>query len=132
MKRWQIYILELEHDKWYVGVAGDVQKRVYQHARGKAVDWTRKHKPVKLHKVQDLGRVSPRAAYLYERRAIKIYTDKYGKKNVRGGDLELMNRNIKVFGRRFRLTDWETILVLSVVVVGAAYIILDRLNILPW
>jgi len=133
MKRWQLYILELEDGKWYVGVAVDVKKRVYQHSRGKAgVQWTRKYRPVKLHHVQDLGKVSPRTAHRYELHVIKLYGEKYGKRNVRGGDLVAMYRSVKVFGRRFRLTDWETIVVLTVVTVGAAYLILDKLKLLPW
>ncbi|MGB1568186.1 MAG: GIY-YIG nuclease family protein, partial [Candidatus Poseidoniaceae archaeon] len=42
----QVYILKLEHGKWYVGYTERAIKRVLQHAEKKGAKWTKKYKPV--------------------------------------------------------------------------------------
>ena len=46
-----IYILELEDNKYYVGMTENVDKRMYSHFNGKGSEWTKLHKPVKIYKI---------------------------------------------------------------------------------
>ena len=55
-----LYVLKLEDDCWYVGIAKDPMKRAYNHCGGsKGAAWTRKHKPIQPVKdnivITDLG-----------------------------------------------------------------------------
>lgn len=44
-----VYVLKLEHGKYYVGYAeGSVERRVDQHFNGSGAAWTKRHKPVKV------------------------------------------------------------------------------------
>jgi len=42
----QVYVLELENNKYYVGKSNDKKKRINRHIQGKGCTWTKKYKPI--------------------------------------------------------------------------------------
>lgn len=74
-----IYILQLEHEKYYVGKSADVTTRFIQHQRGEGAAWTRAHPPLKILKVIE------GASHFDEDKVVKEYMSLYGIENVRGG-----------------------------------------------
>jgi predicted GIY-YIG superfamily endonuclease len=47
MQKW-FYVLELEGGNYYVGISGNLERRLRQHAEGTGAEWTRRHRPVRL------------------------------------------------------------------------------------
>lgn len=44
-----VYLLKLEHGKYYVGYAGgSAEKRIRHHFNGNGSAWTERHKPIKV------------------------------------------------------------------------------------
>lgn len=74
-----IYVLQLEHNKYYVGRAADPEKRFEQHVIGKGARWTRRHKPLEIIETY------PTNSRFDEDKTTKEYMAKYGIENVRGG-----------------------------------------------
>lgn len=88
IKHWRLYILKLEDEKWYVGITAQTpEKRLQQHINGGmwAAEWTRLHKPMGLHAVEDLGVISKEDAEAIEHGKTRELMRLYGWKNVRGG-----------------------------------------------
>lgn len=83
-----IYILELENGKYYVGKTNNLDKRLHQHKYGFGSEWTKKYTFIKLIETIDSG------SHFDEDKYTKIYMDKFGIDNVRGGSynqIELTN-----------------------------------------
>ncbi len=74
-----IYILQLENSKWYVGKTTKPDFRLDSHFNFNGSAWTNKYKPIKLHQL------IPDCDDYDEDKYTKIYMDKYGINNVRGG-----------------------------------------------
>jgi cellular nucleic acid-binding protein len=74
-----IYILKLQHGKYYVGKSVDPIKRYQEHLAGAGSSWTRLHNPVSLLETR------PERSPLDEDTVTKEYMFKYGIDNVRGG-----------------------------------------------
>jgi predicted GIY-YIG superfamily endonuclease len=74
-----IYVLELEGGKYYVGKSNDVLNRYQQHINGAGSTWTKKYRPISL--VETKENVSP----FEEDMITKQYMAKYGIDAVRGG-----------------------------------------------
>jgi predicted GIY-YIG superfamily endonuclease len=74
-----IYILKLQGGKYYVGKSENPLKRYQEHMDGKGSAWTKKYKPVSVEKVIQ------KASHFDEDKYTKIYMEKYGIENVRGG-----------------------------------------------
>jgi len=74
-----IYVLRLEHGRYYVGKSNNVTNRYKQHLNGSGCAWTRKYKPVSLEKT--INNISP----FEEDKITKEYMSKYGINKVRGG-----------------------------------------------
>ena len=74
-----VYVLKLADDCWYIGKAGDVEKRIEQHNGSSGSAWTRLHKPIRVETI--IKDVSP----FDEDRYTKEYMAKYGIDKVRGG-----------------------------------------------
>lgn len=74
-----IYVLKLQHGKYYVGKTTNPQFRLEIHSAGNGSEWTRIHKPVKLLELV------PDCDDYDEDKYTRIYMDKYGIDNVRGG-----------------------------------------------
>ncbi len=79
MSNTNIYILKLEHGKYYVGKSDDVMKRYQQHLCGNGSAWTRRYKPISLEKTIE------GVSSFEEDKITKEYMSKYGIENVRGG-----------------------------------------------
>ena len=75
----QIYVLKLEHGKYYIGKSADAVKRYQEHLAGAGSSWTRLHNPVSLLETR------PERSPLDEDTVTKEYMFKYGIDNVRGG-----------------------------------------------
>lgn len=86
-KRWRLYILKLEHDKWYVGITSKTPEERYdQHLRGIwAAEWTKIHKPLSIHAAEDLGELTKIEAEDLEHQKTRELMKIYGWQNVRGG-----------------------------------------------
>lgn len=74
-----IYCLLLENDKYYIGKTKNPQYRLEDHLKGRGSSWTRLHKPIKL--IELINNCDD----YDEDKYVRIYMDKYGIDNVRGG-----------------------------------------------
>ena len=82
-----IYILKLENNKYYIGRSkkktdAGIQSRIKQHIDQKktAAAWCKKYKPIKIIEIKK------NETKFDENKWTKIYMEKYGIENVRGGD----------------------------------------------
>ena len=75
----QIYVLKLEHGKYYVGRSVDPIKRYQEHLNGTGSSWTRLHEPISFLETR------PEHSILDEDKLTKEYMLKYGMDHVRGG-----------------------------------------------
>ena len=75
-----LYILKCKDNRYYVGTTTlDTTKRLAQHMSGRGSAWTRKYKPLWIEKeIKNCDKYD-------EDKWTKIYMDKYGINNVRGG-----------------------------------------------
>lgn len=74
-----IYVIKLENDKYYIGKTNNLNKRFQQHVNGYGSEWTKKYKPIEIIEIiQDCDDFD-------ENKYTKIYMNKYGIDNVRGG-----------------------------------------------
>jgi GIY-YIG catalytic domain/Zinc knuckle len=74
-----IYILQLEGGKYYVGKTNHPQFRIENHFHSNGSEWTTKYKPIKVIEM------IPNCDDYDEDKYTRIYMDKYGINNVRGG-----------------------------------------------
>ena len=96
-----VYVLQLQHGKYYVGRTANCEARVRQHLRGRGSAWTRLHKPVAL---LELHRGVSVAA---EDAITKQYMKRHGWQNVRGGahcrvnlrEEDLLDRHKEIYGQ---------------------------------
>lgn len=124
-KRWYIYVLKLENDKWFVGISTNPERRYNQHVRGRGDPWTKKHKPIKLDMSQDLQTSNPATAQYYESMLLDQLKAKYGRSNVEGGDTADITRYVKRMGLRFSERQWEAIIVVVVITLIVATLLLN-------
>ena len=75
----ELYVLQLEGGKYYVGKTSDFNRRYTEHKNGKGSVWTSEYKPVKVVELRDLKDDYD------ENNTTKEYMKKYGIDNVRGG-----------------------------------------------
>lgn len=95
-----VYVLQLQHGKYYVGKTSDSEGRIRQHFAGYGSSWTSLHPPIRVLKIYE------GVAAADEDKITKEYMDKHGWENVRGGsycnvDLdegELHDKRREVFG----------------------------------
>ena len=100
-KTTNVYVLQLQHGKYYVGRTANCEARVRQHLRGRGSAWTRLHKPVAL---LELHRGVSVAA---EDAITKQYMKRHGWQNVRGGahcrvnlrEEDLLDRHKEIYGQ---------------------------------
>jgi hypothetical protein len=74
-----IYILKLEHGKYYIGKSKKPITRVTQHVNSIGCKWTKLHRPI------DIIKIIPDCDDFDEDKYTKMYMAKYGIDNVRGG-----------------------------------------------
>lgn len=91
-----IYILKLQQGKYYVGKTSNPYFRIESHFNSEGSEWTKINKPVELLELIEGDDYD-------EDKYTKIYMDKYGIDNVRGGsyssvklDKETKNQLIKI------------------------------------
>jgi len=77
-----IYIIKLANDKYYIGEAVNVEKKLNEHASGTASKYTSKYKPTNIKKV------IPKSDPSHVNKYILKYMIKYGMNSVRGGSFE--------------------------------------------
>ena len=88
MSELQIYVLELQGGKWYVGKTKNIEKRFKKHSSGEGSVWTRAHKPISIKET------SPGDEF-DEDKITKKYMSKYGIDNVRGGSYVAMELTLQ-------------------------------------
>jgi hypothetical protein len=75
-----IYVLKCSNNKYYVGkTLTDVDKRFNTHKKGQGAIWTKKYRPI------EILNVYKNCDHFDEDKYTKMYMDKYGIENVRGG-----------------------------------------------
>jgi hypothetical protein len=74
-----IYILQLEQGKYYIGKTNNPQFRLENHFNSNGSEWTKIYKPLKVLEVKS------NCDNYDEDKYTRIYMDKYGINNVRGG-----------------------------------------------
>lgn len=72
-----IYVLELEDNKYYIGKTKDTHTRIKRHFNGRGAEFTKKYKPIKVEKIY--FNCDDELKYTLK------YMNKYGIENVRGG-----------------------------------------------
>ena len=92
-----LYILKLINNKYYIGTTNkDVIERLQEHMNNKGSQWTKKNKVLKLEKsITNCDKYD-------EDKWTKIYMDKYGIENVRGGsycEIQLNRESINTIAR---------------------------------
>ena len=80
-----IYVLELEQNKYYVGKTNNVNFRIQDHINNNGSSWTKKYKPIRV--VEIINNCDDYDEDKYTR----IYMDKFGIDNVRGGSYVTIN-----------------------------------------
>jgi predicted GIY-YIG superfamily endonuclease len=85
--QWQLYVLKLQEDKYYVGISIDIKKRMKEHESrlGRGSEWTRKY-PI----VEKLYH-RPLINEFEEDQEVKKLMAEYGIDNVRGGTYSMIN-----------------------------------------
>lgn len=127
-KHWWLYVLELEQNKWYVGITSQTpEARLRQHQNNfLGAKWTKKYRPLSIHSQEDLGVITVGQAQVIENQAVRTYIRKYGLNQVRGGDISTAKTLVPLL--RFYI-DSDTfdnilyiwILLLIILVFAAAY-----------
>lgn len=74
-----LYVLKLEHNKYYVGKTDNLNQRYLAHVSGSGASWTKVNPPVSIHEVRPV-----KDAY-DETNTTKEYMKQHGIDNVRGG-----------------------------------------------
>ena len=77
-----IYVLRLEHGKFYVGASIDPVKAAQEHTEGLGPFWTQIHRPLQLLEVAQGKKQEELDQY------VKMTMRKHGIENVRGGSWE--------------------------------------------
>lgn len=134
-RRWWLYILKLENDKWYVGITSKTpDERFAEHKLGKrAAYWTMKHKPIAIERFEDLGVVTKQHAEEYENKITRSLIKERGLNNVRGGDLRDIDEYVRRFGRVYIKKDWQDLVYITAMFVLLVLFVVDKwfLPILP-
>ena len=74
-----IYIIKLEQGKYYIGKTNNPQFRLESHFNSNGSEWTKIYKPLRVLEI------IPNCTDYDEDKYTRIYMDKYGINNVRGG-----------------------------------------------
>lgn len=127
-KRWWLYVLKLEKEKWYVGITSKTpEERFREHALHKrAAYWTMKYKPLEIELVEDLGEVSKEQAEDYENKITRSLMKERGLNNVRGGDLRDIDDYIVRFGWVYIKEQWVLLTLLAFFMLLSGYLIIDK------
>lgn len=101
----QIYKLNLEDGKKYVGKTTEIDRRMNQHFSGNGAKVTQKFKPIDGKVVDEChGYFSDKL----EQKHTEKYINKHGYNNVRGGKYVNSNTLKKTYGKKFNLDDYDS------------------------
>lgn len=88
LEQWQLYVLQLDNDKWYVGITSRTpHEELARHKAGDGVGWTQESKPVKVHYAKDFGAVDKAKVREFEDRVTLKYMERYGVAAVRSDNM---------------------------------------------
>ena len=91
MHYYWLYVLELENNKYYVGITKNVEHRFKEHAAGVGADYTCKFKPIRILYKENTHRVNKKQAEEIENIKTLQLMILHGVDNVRGGDFCTLN-----------------------------------------
>jgi hypothetical protein len=80
-----LYVLKLIQGKYYVGITKNIIARVSQHKKGKGAEWTKLYKPISIVESLKTNNIFEEDKYT------KMYMNKFGIENVRGGSYSKIN-----------------------------------------
>jgi uncharacterized protein (DUF3820 family) len=78
-----VYVLQLQHNKWYVGITENMERRKIEHSSGKGSTWTRLHPVIQVHEVI---RVTEDSKVGAESMLVAELMWRHGVNNVRGAE----------------------------------------------
>lgn len=127
-KRWWLYILKLENEKYYVGITSKTPEiRFQEHVlKKRGAYWTMAHKPLSIELTEDLGIVTQADAETYENKITRDLMKKRGINNVRGGDLRDAQDYVKRFEWIYLKDQWEIITLVVFQTLIIIYLIIDK------
>jgi predicted GIY-YIG superfamily endonuclease len=128
-KHFWLYILKLKQDKYYVGTTSQyyAEDRIDQHKNGfYSAQWVKKYGYDSVVEVRELGYVTKEEAEREEKRVTLEYMEKFGRENVRGGDLNYSGKYFWRFGRVFRDEEWKTFTLVIFLLLVIAVFVLDK------
>jgi GIY-YIG catalytic domain len=76
---WFLYVLALQHNKFYVGKSQNLEERIKDHKNGRGTAWTKRYQPIEVLVQRPLSNQHE------ENNVTLDYMDRYGMDNVRGG-----------------------------------------------
>lgn len=108
IRHYWLYAIRLEGDKYYVGITTkkNPYERIYQHGGILGAAWTRKHRPLEVVEVRDVGFVTQAQVDNMEQKLTLAYMELYQQENVRGGFLTYTGRYIRRFNLFFTENDY--------------------------
>lgn len=95
---WQLYVLELQHGYYYIGITFDVSKRLAEHSAGLGANFTRAHKPIRVVETFSCETDDKDIAQQIENKKTVEYAIKYGGDKVKGGKYFIaskLNRKVR-------------------------------------
>jgi|GEM_PF-752975 len=110
-KKWWVYVLKLQQDKYYVGITSKTpEERMWEHKhKVRAAYWTMKYPPIEIVHTEDLGVISKAEAEKRENAVVRDGISRHGLNNVRGGDICGTVDHIPRFGSYWTKDNWETV-----------------------
>ena len=82
---WRLYVLELEHGCYYIGIAKDVMKRFAEHVAGVGAKFTYLHRPIRVLENTCCGTHNKQVASRMENEKTLEYALRFGGDKVKGG-----------------------------------------------
>ena len=82
-----LYILELQYDKYYIGITSNLKKRMYDHGKGVASSFSRRYLPIKSQVIALLDTTNRGKALKLETNKTLEFIDLYGIENIAGGKI---------------------------------------------
>jgi predicted GIY-YIG superfamily endonuclease len=98
-KPYWLYVLKLEHKKYYVGSTAQKNPydRIMQHVeKDGGAKWTELHAPIQVMEIRDAGIITRTQAEALERNLTWAYMMRYGVNKVRGGIFNSPERMLRV------------------------------------
>lgn len=98
-KRWNLYVLRLVNNKYYVGITTKTpEERMQEHLSSpSAARWCQRYKPLEVIEKQPLGLLTQAEAEAIENKKTREVMRAYGYNNVRGGDLSYWGDYVQRF-----------------------------------